>query len=103
MVERAFRVPVPIESVEAFCRKWNVVELSLFGSVLREDFRPDSDIDVMVRFDEGKRPRGFGFVDMKLELESLFGRPVDLVEYGTIDNPFRRHAIMRDRTVVYAA
>lgn len=101
MIDVASRVPV--EAIQAFCRRWGVVEFSLFGSVLRDDFQPDSDIDVMVRFEPGERPPGFGFIDMKLELEDLFGRPVDLVEEGTIDNPFRRHAIMRERTVLYAA
>ena len=103
MVELAPHVPVPLDAIEAFCRKWHVVEFSLFGSVLRDDFRPDSDIDVLVRFAADYRPRGFEFVDMKLELEDLFRRPVDLVEHGTIANPFRRHAIMRDRAVLYAA
>ena len=101
MVQLASRVPV--SEIEAFCARWNVVEFSLFGSVLRDDFRPESDVDVMVRFADGGRPRGFGFVDMKLELEEVFGRSVDLVEQGMIENPFRRHAIMRERTVLYAA
>lgn len=96
-------LPVSLDTIEDFCRRWHVVEFSLFGSVIRDDFRPDSDVDVMVRFEEGEQPSGFGFVDMMLELEDLFGRPVDLVEYGTIENPYRRRAIMRDRAIVYAA
>lgn len=103
MVDLASRMTVPVEAIEAFCRRWNVVEFSLFGSVTRDDFRPDSDVDVLVRFADGQHPRGLRFVTMKLELEDLFGRPVDLVEQGTIDNPFRRHSIMQERTVVYAA
>jgi uncharacterized protein len=97
------RLAVPAEVIEAFCKKWNVAELAVFGSVVREDFGPDSDVDVMVRFEEGRGPRGFGFVDMKLELEDLFGRPVDLVEQGTITNPYRRRSIQRDLAVLYAA
>ena len=97
------RLGVTPEDIAAFCRRWGVEELSLFGSVLRDDFRPDSDVDVLVRFAPGLRPRGFGYVDMQLELEALFRRPVDLIEQGRIENPFRRASIMQSRAVMYAA
>jgi uncharacterized protein len=102
VVDALPRLGVSDQVITAFCRKWGVVELSLFGSALREDFRPDSDVDVMVRFAEGGGPSAFGLVDMALELEALFGRPVDLVEDGTIENPYRRRDIMRERAVLYA-
>jgi len=79
------------------------MELALFGSVMRDDFRPDSDVDVMIKFLPGRRPRLFGLVDMQLELEDIFGRSVDLVEHGTIENPFRRASIMSQLAVMYAA
>jgi hypothetical protein len=80
-----------------------VVEFALFGSVVRDDFGPDSDIDVMVQFAPSQRTDLFDIVEMKDELETIFGRKVDLVQAGTVVNPFRRRAIERDLTVVYAA
>jgi uncharacterized protein len=75
----------------------------VFGSVLRDDFRPDSDIDVLVSIDP-KAPIGlFELIDMKLELETMFKRPVDLVEKEGLRNPYRRQEILRTAQVVYAA
>ena len=89
--------------IEAFCHKWGVIEFALFGSVVRDDFGPNSDIDVMVTFAEDHRTDLFDYVDMIDELKEMFGRPVDLVQAGTIENPFRLKSIMRDLSVVYAA
>lgn len=97
------RLPISQEELADFCRKWHIVEFALFGSVVRDDFRDDSDIDVMVRFAPGLRPLGFAYFQIGIDLEELFGRPVDVVEFGTIENPYRRRAIARDLTVVYAA
>lgn len=94
---------LPLQRIEAFCRKYGVEEFSLFGSVLRDDFRPESDIDVMLKFKPG---HGFTFEntpDIQDELEAIFGRTVDVIEKGRIRNPFRRHAIMNSYRVVYAA
>ena len=97
------RITVPREAVSEFCRRHHVRTLSLFGSVLREDFGPESDIDVMLKF----RP-GFGFTfentpEIQDELESMFGRPVDVIEKGRIRNPFRYRAIMNSYRLVYTA
>ncbi|HVR98021.1 MAG TPA: nucleotidyltransferase family protein [Thermoanaerobaculia bacterium] len=89
--------------MEAFCSKWGLQELSLFGSVLRDDFSPQSDIDVLVTFAPEARWTLFDFVDMRAELETLLGHKVDLVSLGGLRNPFRRHEILRTRHVVYAA
>ena len=97
------RIDVPIEKIEAFCQKWGVEELSLFGSVLRDGFGPDSDVDVMLKFKPGY---GFTFEntpDIQDELQAIFGCSVDVIEKGRIRNPFRRHAIMNSYRVVYAA
>jgi len=100
----AARVDVPPERVEAFCRKWKITEFALFGSVLRDDFRPDSDVDVMVTFAPGG---GYDFEtlpDFLDELSEIFGgRTVDVVEKRLITNPFRRHSILTTARVVYAA
>ena len=97
------RLQVPTENVDAFCRKWKIAEMALFGSVLREDFRPDSDIDVLVSF-EGDAPWDlWNLIAMQDELSEMFGRDVDLVEKKNLVNPFRRHAILSSKQVIYAA
>jgi hypothetical protein len=97
------QIKFPQEMIESFCRRYGVVELALFGSVLRDDFGPDSDIDVMLTFAPG---HGFTFdntPEIYEELEEIFGRPVDVIEKGSITNPFRRASIMKSYQVVYAA
>jgi predicted nucleotidyltransferase len=94
---------IPLYKIEAFCRRWKIKEFALFGSVLREDFHPDSDIDVLVSFEADG---GFTFdnrVEMLDELTEIFGREVDLVEKDKIRNPFRRYEILTTKEVVYAA
>ena len=86
-----------------FCHKWRVKEFSIFGSALREDFRPDSDIDVLVLLDENAPWSLFDWVDMIDELKEIFGRDVDLVEKSTLRNPFMRHSILNNREVIHAA
>jgi predicted nucleotidyltransferase len=89
--------------IAEFCRKWRIVEFSLFGSVLRDDFRPDSDVDVMVRFEPEAPWSLLDIVTMMGELKEMFGREVDLVEKDAIRNPFRRHSILTTHQVIYAA
>lgn len=97
------RIEIPVHKIEAFCRKWKIKEFALFGSVLREDFRPDSDIDVLVSFAPDGGLTFDNRVEMLEELAKIFGREVDIVEKETIRNPFRRHNILTTREVVYAA
>ena len=94
---------IPMDRIEAFCRKWKVREFSLFGSVLRDDFRPDSDVDVLILLEDDAPWDLYDWVDMIDELKVIFGREVDLVEKSAIRNPFRRRAVLRDRQVIYAA
>ncbi|HEX2204933.1 MAG TPA: nucleotidyltransferase family protein [Longimicrobium sp.] len=96
-------VEVPRERIEAFCRKWKIREFALFGSVLRDDFRPDSDVDVMVSFAPEADHSLFDLTRMEEELEELFGRRVDLVEKAAVVNPFVRHHIRNHHRVLYAA
>ena len=79
------------ERIAEFCRKWRVTEFSIFGSALRDDFGPDSDIDVPIEFEEDALWSVFDWVDMIDELKAIFGRNVDLVEKSAIRNPFRQH------------
>ncbi|HET6441008.1 MAG TPA: nucleotidyltransferase family protein [Phycisphaerae bacterium] len=94
---------IPRESIEAFCRRWKVTEFSLFGSALRDDFGPESDVDVLVRFEKDAGWSLFDLVDMQEALAGLFGRAVHLVEAEGLRNPFRREEIMRTREVLYAS
>lgn len=98
------QLKMPTESIKAFCARWKVRELSVFGSALRADFRPDSDIDVMVSFEPGVTMTFDSFLSMREELSVMFdGREIDLVEKRLLKNPFRRHEILTTREVVYAA
>lgn len=101
------KLSLPHEQIAEFCRKWNVSEFALFGSVLRDDFRPDSDVDVLVSFPSYEAtPSLFDHVDMQDELVEIFGRPVDLLTKAGVQdsrNPIRKRAILESARVVYAA
>jgi len=94
---------LPQERIVALCRKWKVREMALFGSVLRPDFRPDSDVDLLVTFDDDAPWSLWDLLDMRAELREVFGREVDLVERRSLQNPFRRCSILRSKRVIYAA
>lgn len=101
--DRRPRITIDHARIAEFCRKWSIREFALFGSVLREDFRPDSDVDVLVSFEPQAPWSLFDLMEMIDELKMLFGRDVDLVEKAGIRNPFRRHAILTSKQVIYAA
>lgn len=96
-------IPVPSVPIAAFCVRWRIRELSFFGSVLRHDFRPDSDVDVIVSFERDAAWSLFDLVTMQQELAGILGRHVDLVEEEALRNPYRRAAILSSKQVVYAA
>ena len=94
------------EKIAAFCRHWDIAELALFGSVLRDEFRPDSDIDVLVRFLSDADHSLFDMVRMQEELKQIFGREVDLVSRRGIEasrNYLRKRAILDSAEVVYGS
>ncbi len=80
-----------------------MAELSFFGSVLRDDFRPDSDVDVLVSFEPDAEWTLLDLVSMQREIAEVLGRSVDLVEEAALRNPYRRSAILKSKQVVYAA
>ena len=100
---RSKKFTFPRKKIAEFCKRWSITEFSVFGSVLRDDFRPDSDIDVLVSIDPKAHIGLFELIDMKLELEKMFKRPVDLIEKEGLRNPYRRQEILRTAQVVYAA
>ena len=101
-----FRIGVPLKTIAAFCDRWQVEELALFGSVLRDDFGADSDIDILLRFKTERTPGLFGIAEMEREMGELLARRVDLVNRAAIEqsrNYIRRKAILESARVVYAA
>ena len=97
----AGRVEIPHDQIAEFCRRYRIRKLALFGSVLRDDFGPDSDVDVLVEFEPGHTP-GFGFVTIQDELSTLLGRKVDLNTANNLSRYFRDE-VVRDAGVLYAA
>src|SRR4029453_2265990 len=93
-------IEVPYDRIADFCKRWQITEFALFGSVLRDDFRPDSDVDVLVSFAPDAPYSLFDFVRMENELRTIFGRDVDLVEKAGLRNPFRRHEILQNSRVI---
>ena len=96
-------IDISEERLSELCQKWKVKELSLFGSVLRDDFGPGSDIDVLVTFKPDAPWSLWDMMEMKEELEVLFGRTIDLVEKEALRNPWRKREILNTYKVVYAA
>ena len=87
----------------AFCRRWGIREIALFGSALRDDFGADSDLDFLVSFEPGVSLDIDRYLDLKQELEEALGRRVDLVEVEALRNPWRKYEILRTREIIYAA
>ena len=97
-------IDISSRQVEAFCRKWKIREFSLFGSVLRDDFGPDSDIDVLVTFEDSARWGLWDVIAAEEELAELLGRRVDLVERRSVEqseNWIRRKSILDTARTIY--
>jgi uncharacterized protein len=94
---------IPKDKLDEFCRRWRIVEMGFFGSILREDFGKESDVDVLVSFAPNSSWTLLDLIAMQDELSDLFGRKVDLVEREALRNPFRRREILRTVELVYAA
>ena len=100
------RISLKHEEIAVFCRRWQITELAFFGSVVRDDFRPDSDVDVLVTFAPGVEWSLFDHIAMEEELSALLGRKVDLVSRRAIErgsNWIRRKAILETAEPFYAA
>ncbi len=100
------KITLPKEKIVEFCRRWKITEFALFGSVLRDDFGPTSDVDVLVTFASDARWSLLDHVEMQDELMALYGRKVDLVSRRGIErsrNPIRRRDILDSAEIIYAA
>lgn len=91
------------EALARFCQRWHIRELSLFGSVLRDDFGPDSDVDFLLSFDPGAGADLWDMVTLREELVAIVGRNVDIVVKEALRNPYRRKAILGSYRVIHAA
>lgn len=100
------RIDISPEKIAAFCKRWQIAELALFGSVLRDDFGPESDVDVLVRFDPQARHTLFDLAQMQDQLSTTLGRKVDLIEREAVErspNYIRRRIILQSAETIYAA
>ena len=95
------RIEFDREALAALCRKHHIKRLAFFGSVLRDDFGPDSDVDLLYEFEEGKTP-GFGFIDVMDDFERFFDRKVDLVPFKYINRRLRAR-ILAEAQIQYEA
>ena len=95
------RLTIDRERIAGFCRRHHIRRLAFFGSALREDFRPDSDVDVLVEFEPGHVP-GLAFFTMQEELSRVVGRPVDLNTAGFLSRYFRQ-AVLNEAEPLYVA
>ena len=93
------QIEIPTEALAEFCQQNHIRRLALFGSVLRDDFRPDSDVDVLVEFEPGHVP-GLAFFGMQDELSELLGRRVDLNTFGFL-SPLFRDDVLSEADVLY--
>jgi predicted nucleotidyltransferase len=101
MQRKKFRLPR--KKIAEFCKRWSITEFSVFGSVLREDFRPDSDIDVLISIDPTAHIGLLEIAKIQIELEVMFKHPVDLVEKERLRYPYRKNEILRTAQLVYPA
>ena len=100
------RIEIPKERTAEFCKRWLIKELSVFGSVLRDDFKPESDVDVLVTFSPKADWSLFDHVKMQDELSKVLSRPVHLLTKRSVErskNWIRKQAILENAEVVYAA
>ncbi len=96
------RIDVPTERIAGFCRRNHIRRLAFFGSVLRDDFRPESDVDVLVEFEPGTK-LGFAFFDVEQELSQILGRRVDLRTLQELSKYFRDEVLAEAEEVYVAA
>jgi len=100
-----FIVSLPDPNITAFCERWRIRELSLFGSVLRDDFGPESDVDILVAFKDGADWGLLDHIRMQYELQEILHREVDLVTRPAIErstNWIRRREILETARVVFS-
>jgi len=102
-MEGPLPIPIPMDRIADFCRRHGIARLSLFGSVIRDDFTPESDVDVLVEFVPEVRMGYFGFQDVEDELSAILGRKVDLNTSNSLSRYFRDEVEREARPLYVAA
>jgi predicted nucleotidyltransferase len=96
---------LPMKDIARFCRNWQICEFSLFGSALRDDFGPESDLDILITFNESSEWGLLDHVQMQLDLQSLLGRKVDLISQRAVaqsQNQILREEILRTAKIIFS-
>ena len=88
--------------IQSICRKFRIIKLALFGSVVRSDFGSSSDVDVLVQFGQSAKGSLFDLVNLQEDLVKIFGRSVHVVTYGSLKNPYFKKSVLEDEKVIYA-
>jgi len=96
-------ITIDLDSLGAIAASYSIVEIAVFGSSIRKDMDADSDVDLLITFSEDASISLFDLMDLEEQLSELFGRPVDIVEPGSLSNPIRRRAILSSKETLYAA
>jgi predicted nucleotidyltransferase len=99
------QLPIPEREIAAFCKRWKVTELSLFGSAVRDDFSTESDVDALISFSSQSEWGLFDHIQMKQELNTIFGRNVDLITRRALEqshNELLRAEILESTQVIYS-
>jgi len=96
-------VSINYNDVEILCKKYSIQELSIFGSSIRGDFTKNSDVDILVSFNENSKITLFDIIELENEFACLFERDVDIVEKESLKNPIRKEKILSSREIIYAA
>lgn len=94
-------IDIPVQAIAVICHQYHIRELALFGSILRDDFRPDSDVDILVEFEPEAQVGYLQFFQLQDELSNLFGREVDLFTPNSL-KPFARETARQSKAVIYA-
>ncbi len=97
-------ITIPKNEIEAFCRENHIRSLAVFGSALREDFGPESDIDILVEFEHGQEPDLFKIMQQQEQLSAIFSRSVDLIERRSVEkspNYIRKKHILESLETIY--
>jgi len=96
-------VLLDFNDVIRLCKKYYIIELSIFGSSIRDDFTQNSDVDILVSFEQNSKITLFDIMELEKEFSQLLKREVDIVEKESLKNPIRKNKILATREVIYAA
>jgi uncharacterized protein len=97
------KIEIDENAITSLAKKYQIREMAFFGSVLREDFNDQSDIDILIKFYDNNNYSLFDLFKMKEDFEEVLGKEVDIIEKDGLKNPYRREAILKNAKVVYAA